>query len=205
MTSCTTLSNGIVLSDWDYATFKPGASLIISQNSKFWKLSPEEKIRTLEQSRGYIESFLLSSDIEGYFQASYYYKNIVVEALDLNEKTIELFHRYLQHPVSMEEPENRVRILKLLEVNEELRSPRCKPRQPRKELRQKILERDGDYCRYCGTHVSGSKLHIDHITPWSRGGATVEENLVVCCDNCNSKKNILKPEEAGMVLLPIPE
>jgi hypothetical protein len=29
-------------------------------------------------------------------------------------------------------------------------------------------------------------LHVDHVTPWSRGGRTVEENLRTHCAHCNA-------------------
>lgn len=52
-------------------------------------------------------------------------------------------------------------------------------------LRLKVYERDGFKCVYCG---SKKNLSLDHVTPESKGGATVEGNLVTACKPCNSKK-----------------
>ncbi|GAA4377870.1 HNH endonuclease [Paeniglutamicibacter cryotolerans] len=50
--------------------------------------------------------------------------------------------------------------------------------------RRGVLRRDGNRCGYCG-HAATT---VDHITPRSRGGADSWENLVACCQSCNSRK-----------------
>lgn len=60
-----------------------------------------------------------------------------------------------------------------------------------------VYERDHFECRYCG---SIRKLSIDHVVPRSQGGSDDEDNLVVACRSCNSRKGARTPEEAGMVL-----
>lgn len=62
-------------------------------------------------------------------------------------------------------------------------------------------ERDRRACRYCGI---GDDLTIDHITPRLQGGGDEVENLAVACRSCNSRKGGRTPEQAGMVLMPIP-
>lgn len=58
-------------------------------------------------------------------------------------------------------------------------------------MRYKILVRDKFRCVICGrspaTHLQIS-LHVDHIHPWSKGGATSIENLRVLCNECNLGK-----------------
>lgn len=58
-------------------------------------------------------------------------------------------------------------------------------------LRYTVLCRDHFACRACGrspaTHT-GLVLQVDHITPWSRGGETVESNLQTLCEQCNGGK-----------------
>jgi len=61
--------------------------------------------------------------------------------------------------------------------------------------RQRIYQRDGFQCVYCGTYKN---LTIDHVMPKSRGGANSWENMVTCCFTCNSKKGSKTPEEANM-------
>lgn len=64
-------------------------------------------------------------------------------------------------------------------------------------LRYEVLKRDRFRCLLCGaspaTHL-GCVLHVDHITPWSRGGKTLVENLRALCETCNLGKSA-KPED----------
>lgn len=58
------------------------------------------------------------------------------------------------------------------------------------KLRYEILERDGFKCQICGrTENDGVKLHVDHIYPISKGGATIPENLRTLCSDCNLGKS----------------
>ncbi|MYH69892.1 MAG: HNH endonuclease [Gammaproteobacteria bacterium] len=55
-------------------------------------------------------------------------------------------------------------------------------------MRFRVLERDRR-CLACGaTPESGVRLHIDHVTPFSLGGRTVEDNLQALCGDCNIGK-----------------
>ena len=63
--------------------------------------------------------------------------------------------------------------------------------------RQRIYQRDGYQCVYCGTYKN---LTIDHVIPKSRGGANSWENMTTCCFDCNSKKGNKTPEEARMTM-----
>ncbi len=51
-----------------------------------------------------------------------------------------------------------------------------------------LIERDGDFCHYCGVVLSDESRSMDHIVPRSRGGTNVLENLVLACKPCNNKK-----------------
>lgn len=59
-------------------------------------------------------------------------------------------------------------------------------------LRAKIMARDGQQCRECG---ATEDLEIDHLTPVSRGGESIEENLQVLCRPCNRRKRTRSPAE----------
>lgn len=52
-------------------------------------------------------------------------------------------------------------------------------------IRQRVLDRDGNKCKYC---ESDSDLQIDHIIPWSKGGAHGINNFQTLCGTCNRKK-----------------
>lgn len=61
--------------------------------------------------------------------------------------------------------------------------------------RKRIFKRDNYECCYCG---SKRNLTIDHIIPKSRGGSNHWDNLVTSCSRCNSNKDNMTPEEAGL-------
>lgn len=74
------------------------------------------------------------------------------------------------------------------------------------ELRDRLRDRDGDACRYCGDAVTWTDRrgpkgatydHVDPTRPYDDF-----DNLVVACRGCNSKKRNRTPEVANMTLLP---
>ena len=54
-------------------------------------------------------------------------------------------------------------------------------------IRERIFERDGWQCRYCGSKVP--PFHVDHVYPVVNGGETTEDNLVTSCRMCNGEKH----------------
>jgi 5-methylcytosine-specific restriction endonuclease McrA len=62
--------------------------------------------------------------------------------------------------------------------------------------RRSVFARDGHRCQYCGSQAE----NIDHVTPRSRGGAHIWENVVAACRRCNSLKEDRLLEEAGFTL-----
>ncbi len=67
-------------------------------------------------------------------------------------------------------------------------------RDPSWRLRFLVNRRDRFTCCACGRSPAkhlGVVLHVDHITPWSKGGETVLENLQTLCDVCNIGKSDL--------------
>jgi hypothetical protein len=58
-------------------------------------------------------------------------------------------------------------------------------------LRATVLLRDNCTCRMCGASPArdpGVTLHVDHIQPWAKGGATALHNLQTLCSACNIGK-----------------
>ena len=51
----------------------------------------------------------------------------------------------------------------------------------------KYEEQEG-ICVKCGEEFALAEMQGDHITPWSKGGATVPDNLQMLCDDCNRRK-----------------
>lgn len=74
--------------------------------------------------------------------------------------------------------------------------------------RRHYAPRAGGYvCPGCGNAFRGTKgfelLQADHINPWSAGGLTVWENMVLLCGACNNRKSDAasqdedQPQQAG--------
>lgn len=69
------------------------------------------------------------------------------------------------------------------------------PKEERREisprLRWLILVRDGHRCQSCGATALESRLHIDHVRPFAKGGLTRPDNLRALCEDCNLGKSDL--------------
>lgn len=70
--------------------------------------------------------------------------------------------------------------------NGELFGERTKRPPIPRELVDAVYRRDGGRCVYCG---STENLQLDHIIPFSKGGATTIENLQLLCQKCNLEKS----------------
>ncbi|WP_286472323.1 HNH endonuclease, partial [Parabacteroides goldsteinii] len=72
-------------------------------------------------------------------------------------------------------------------INEGTLFPEANKRPPiPKEVVDTVWNRDTGKCVYCG---STENLHLDHIIPFSKGGATNVENLQLLCQKCNLEKS----------------
>lgn len=60
-------------------------------------------------------------------------------------------------------------------------------------LRQRVIERDGMRCVYCGLDLERNQIHLDHVV--AEGGATSYDNLQVTCNKCNTEKGTLTEEQ----------
>lgn len=108
-------------------------------------------------------------------------------------------------------------------------SPGVGPRRESKALERSIVDRDGYWCRFCGIGVvrrevrkqmrsrypdalrwgaANRDMHagfqaltacFDHILPYSRGGATSLENMVLCCWPCNNGRSDLTLAEVDLL------
>ena len=58
-----------------------------------------------------------------------------------------------------------------------------------KKVRFEVFKRDSFTCQYCGRKSPEVVLHIDHITPVSKGGTNSLMNLVTSCIDCNLGKS----------------
>lgn len=106
---------------------------------------------------------------------------------------------------------------------------RAKSRMPSAELRLRLKDRDGFFCRFCGIPVVDSLvrkrihavypdslrwgranttqhaafqcmwLQYDHVLPYTRGGDNSLDNLIITCAACNFGRMEWTIEEAGLI------
>ena len=56
-------------------------------------------------------------------------------------------------------------------------------------MKLKIYEKQGGICRNCKKSYDFNKMEADHITPWTEGGKTGEDNCQMLCKRCNREKS----------------
>lgn len=106
---------------------------------------------------------------------------------------------------------------------------RAKPRNATLDQKRALHSRDGYHCRFCGIPVIPKEIRLriqkhypdvlrwgrkneeqhfalqamcaqyDHVVPWSRGGKTELENMVVTCWPCNGGRWDYTLEEVGLL------
>lgn len=56
------------------------------------------------------------------------------------------------------------------------------------KVKQRVFQKQGGKCAVCGDEFKLVDMEADHITPWSEGGSTVEENCQMLCKHDNRRK-----------------
>jgi len=51
------------------------------------------------------------------------------------------------------------------------------------EIRKRILERDSFTC--CNCQATNTILHVHHVVPLTRGGTSIDSNLITLCEDCH--------------------
>lgn len=75
---------------------------------------------------------------------------------------------------------------------EEKTKPRRLPRNTR--LRIKLLKQN-PFCNYCNIPLNHENATLDHVLPRSKGGSNKQDNIVLACKKCNSKKSDMSAEK----------
>lgn len=57
-----------------------------------------------------------------------------------------------------------------------------------RELKKKLIERDGSRCARCGRELDPDSCTIEHIVPLAYGGESTEDNCIILCRACNTKE-----------------
>ncbi len=57
------------------------------------------------------------------------------------------------------------------------------------QIKQRVYQKQNGICIICNEHFDIKQMEGDHITPWSQGGKTVEQNCQMLCKDCNRRKS----------------
>ena len=57
-------------------------------------------------------------------------------------------------------------------------------------MKQTAFEIQKGICKVCAKAFEIADMEADHITPWSEGGKTIEQNCQMLCKHCNRRKSI---------------
>lgn len=115
-----------------------------------------------------------------------------------NKEEINVLPKYLTHGFKLEKDKAREVMekvdFKIIDENTIYLMDFLNPEKEDLVTRINVYERDNYICQYCG----GEGESIDHVFPESKGGAFVEDNLVVSCKSCNVIKGnmVMTTEEA---------
>lgn len=55
-------------------------------------------------------------------------------------------------------------------------------------MKRRVYEKQSHKCAACKKEFDFDEMEGDHITPWSAGGQTTEDNLQMLCKSCNRRK-----------------
>lgn len=56
-------------------------------------------------------------------------------------------------------------------------------------MKRRVYRKQEGICAICKKEFAISEMEADHITPWSGGGKTIEENCQMLCKRCNREKS----------------
>ncbi len=56
-------------------------------------------------------------------------------------------------------------------------------------MKRRVYRKQDGICVICKEDFAMSAMEADHITPWSEGGKTIEENCQMLCRKCNREKS----------------
>lgn len=57
------------------------------------------------------------------------------------------------------------------------------------DIKLAVYEKQQGICPHCSKHYEFEQMEGDHITPWCKGGHTVEDNCQMLCRECNRRKS----------------
>lgn len=166
----------------------------VNEKSWFLKLTPD--IRCL-----YFQLVIYSSKGRGCIETSDAW--VLSRKLELPEDLIKSGIDILSKLGKIEIVGNKIVIPKYVEYNADPKNAerqanfRAKARGAFVDnvIREEIYNKSGGKCSYCGKSIKIYDMHVDHVTPISRGGKHEPSNCVCSCKDCNLEKSTRNASE----------
>lgn len=73
--------------------------------------------------------------------------------------------------------------------------PTNKRRQLTRRDREFVFSKCAGHCAYCGLPITIDQMQVDHVEPFSRGGADILDNMLPSCQSCNRYKKTMTLED----------
>lgn len=172
-----------------YVDYEPVCTFV----NKGWK-SPElikenAQCCTLRIGDAYVYMYSPAKGIVYYSEKSQLCNNDTILYIETNIEKISSFEKETIKQTLLEKQQKK-QLEKLATqelIDEGTLFPEANKRPPiPKEVVDTVWNRDAGKCVYCG---STENIHLDHIIPFSKGGATNVENLQLLCQKCNLEKS----------------
>ena len=189
------LENGIIIST-GATTYR--SEITISCDSEFWEFPDDKKTDLIEKAR--ITAIYLS-DIEILAVGVTGRDRFEMNRIDWDDIPDDVQNRMNSNPF-IRDWERRLLWCDRQNYQRRQKDGSCL-RSASQDTRKEVIKRDGLRCRYCGKELKECEIQIDHVIPFSKGGKTTIDNLVVSCQPCNRKKFNKNPEQARMLLLEV--
>jgi len=74
-----------------------------------------------------------------------------------------------------------------------------------KAERQKVYEKCGGHCAYCGRELEYRQMNVDHAIPLRSCGKDELENMLLACRSCNNYKSSMSIEELREMIEKMPD
>ncbi len=173
--------------DWKFGiSFISFHGLVIHEDAEFWGVDYRKQQQILREARNQIKYLNDIERLDKLSRSRNYHKIILSD-----DSMVVALNRAKSNPFL--EDKEKVKYLTMLEDHHtELEKQKLK-RHPSGTLRDQVIERDCGLCQYCGQEPE--KIYIDHVIPYSLGGLTEYNNLVVSCFGCNARKGGRHPAD----------
>lgn len=175
--------------------------ICISEKSGLWTQPPNQFKTVMDEARELLPYAKELQNIDVVALSYGWEENMCVEhhAVCQIEEVLSELKNVENNPLADEDIKQSAR--NILKQYAQYQTKKGLQRRPPSTIRKRVILRDNSTCRYCDKELKKKEIHIDHVIPYSLGGRTEVNNLVVACTKCNLKKSGHTLEEINMKII----